>query len=110
MSRQVFSDFVLTPKIDASASKSNVACRLLKAAECLATAAKTETAPLANKSTSRGLTVAMCPDFTGVYDFQYFNEASGTPVKASQSVAQRIKKWANIDSLNGLEMVWKAKE
>lgn len=49
------------------------------------------------------------PSFEVAYMFEYFDESSGVPVKASDSVSSIIKKTASIDTLTGLDTKWEEK-
>jgi len=46
------------------------------------------------------------PVIQAKYDFQYFDESSGTPVRASEAVASAIKEQAGIAQLEGLKATW----
>lgn len=46
------------------------------------------------------------PSITVGYDFQYFDESSGTPEKASEAVATLIRDRAGVDTLAGLATKW----
>jgi hypothetical protein len=46
------------------------------------------------------------PAFTVAYDFQCFDEASGTPVRASEAVCDQIKTRATVADLQGLSKTW----
>lgn len=46
------------------------------------------------------------PKIDVVYDFQYYDESSGTPVRANQTVADEIKARASIASLTTLATEW----
>lgn len=50
------------------------------------------------------------PEFRIAYDFAYYDEASGTPVKASQAVTDIIKKRATVDALQDLATAWSPKK
>lgn len=47
------------------------------------------------------------PVFAVSYDFQYFDESTGTPVRASAEVASLIKARATVDQLIGLDAEWR---
>lgn len=49
------------------------------------------------------------PDISVSYEFEYFDESSGVPVRASDEVRERIQNAATINSLSGLNKIWEKK-
>lgn len=50
------------------------------------------------------------PDISVSYEFEYFDESSGVPVRASEEIREIIQNTATINRLSGLNKVWEKKK